>query len=528
MGNRQDRWVALVPLLALPLLTAYPPLEWRAAAWVGLAPLLWLLKHGPGSPTAWFGAGWGFGALFYAVQYAWLGRTMVELGGLPLPRFALFSAIGLGLVALLPAAAFALSRWSWQRLGVSPYLSFPLLYCLTDALLGVAPFEGAPWGSLAGTQTPALAAVLLAPLAGGSAVVLAVAGVNGCWAWWAEGLRRGGWSAARRASLPFVVTLVAAPSWPAVDFDGAEARALRAVLIPGNFTNAAPAEEGFPRFRGFVARSLAASGDVTALAEGAADGKKSARTLIVWPEAAAEGHVARGKRLVEVFKLGRLLDADFLLGSDASERGREFNSAYLVTGDRFDFRRYDKRVLVPFGEYVPVGFRWLFGKKLTAGETDYAPGGSPPVIPWREHVLGVAICFESILPGHMRRAAQAGAGLVVGLANDHWLTPAARLQHLRLTALRGLEIGRDVLFVSNGGWSAHLAGPHVPVLGDWQAPPGPAYPALRAGLTPWVRWGYLPLAGLLAGWVVLGLMPGCRRGAQGGRGLMGRHLRSGS
>ncbi|HEX9842187.1 MAG TPA: hypothetical protein VGC20_05530, partial [bacterium] len=57
---------------------------------------------------------------------------------------------------------------------------------------------------------------------------------------------------------------------------------------------------------------------------------------------------------------------------------------------------------------------------------------------------------------------------------------------------------RDVLFVADGGRLAHLADGQV-VRG---VPAGgealPAWPRWRAGRTPWIRWGYLPLCGLLA------------------------------
>ena len=217
------------------------------------------------------------------------------------------------------------------------------------------------------------------------------------------------------------------------------------------------------------------------------------------------GRVEEGKLLSDLARVAEVLGADFILGSEARERGADYNAAYLVVGKPFDFFRYDKRELVPFGEYVPTGFRWVFGKKVTAGEADYRAGEAPPVIRWRSVEIGMAICFESILPGHMRRAARSGAQVIVAVANDQWLTRAASLQHLRLTALRGLEIGRDVLLVSNGGWSAHLREGRV-VVGGERGGPVRAEPTLSSVETPWVRWGHLPFTGLallllVGGWL---------------------------
>jgi apolipoprotein N-acyltransferase len=67
-----------------------------------------------------------------------------------------------------------------------------------------------------------------------------------------------------------------------------------------------------------------------------------------------------------------------------------------------------------------------------------------------------------------------------------------------LTALRALEAGREALFVSNGGWTAHVS----------SGQPVQVVPASRAALrvdarlesrvTPWVRWGLLLPFGLVA------------------------------
>lgn len=510
MGRWQDRLHGLLPLLAVLPLLAYPPLEWRAAAWVGLAPLLLAIRHGRGSTAVWLAAGWGYGALFYAVQYAWISRTLLELGGVPVLRFAAFSVVGLSFVALFPAIAVAGSRWGWVRWGISPYWSFPLLFAVQDAVLGVFPFGGAPWGSLAGTQTEALAAGVLVPFAGGSALVLLIAAVNGGWAWAAEAMARSTRQSLPRLAALGVVTLVLAPAWSSGAGSAGEQPGFAALLVPGDFMpTSSGAEGGAERLRGFISRTLQRASPFRPGDAGAGKAP-DAPELVIWPESAARGYVESGKQLVQLSQLATALDADLLLGSDSRRGGREFNSAYLVLGGRFDFLRYDKRELVPFGEYVPRGFRWFFGKKVTVGENDYAAGQDPPVLPWRGRRIGLGICFESILPGHMRTVAREGAEMVVVIANDQWLTPPARLQHLRLTTLRALEIGRDVLFVSNGGWSAHLAGGRVRKAVDQTQQGLWARAALRRERTPWVRWGYGPLALLLAVYAAVGLAAGGR------------------
>ncbi|MBI3992614.1 MAG: apolipoprotein N-acyltransferase [Candidatus Lambdaproteobacteria bacterium] len=517
LPGRPELWLAATPLVLAP---AYPPLGWSPLAWIALVPVVWLLRSGPGGPWRWLGLGYAFGLVQAAWQLRWLPRAVLEVGGLPAPLFVPFALATVLFFATGHALVLAATRWAWLRWGLHPGWSLALLLTAHDVLAGVAPFGGNPWGSLAATQAHTIAARLLVPLAGGSALVLALGLVNGLWAaalsrWLrspavsaspdaprARPRRWTGWAHTLRGPGPALVAaalltaLLAAP-WPAaqVPAGSGSAAGWRALLVSGGVAPGAPATrppEG-ERLRRYLARTLDALRALPSTADSA-----PAPALIVWPESAAAQPVERGKTLVALADAAGLWGADLLLGSDAVERGRTTNAAYLVQARPFDFVRYDKRVLVPFGEYVPRGFRWLLPGKITAGEDDYAAGAALPVLPWRGQVLGLAICFESILPAHVRAATLAGGQALVVLANDVWLTPAAAAQHVQLTALQGLAVGRDVLFVAEGGWLAHLADGRV----LREAPSGGqallVLPRWRGGRTPWVRWGYAPLAVLCA------------------------------
>lgn len=500
--------------LAVLLLAAYPPLEWHGITWLALAPLIAGLRGDMGSPGSWLLAGWSYGLVFYAAQFAWLYGALVVLAGLPLWQFANFFALLVAGLALVPAGVFGLARWGWTRYGASPYWSFPLLLAGQNLLLGVFPFGGVAWGSLAGTQSHTVAARLLVPWIGAAGLVLLLGLVNAGWAWLIAGMRRRGarnhrcgWLAA--AAL-LALTLLCA--WPTSRLALPEGQAsLKALLVPGALTLAELGAEGGSRtaLRYYLGRTLAALERDAAFAEPGARvdsaDRAAERGLVIWPESAVRGDIARGKTLLDLSRLGGLLEVDLLLGSNARVRGRDHNSLYLVNGGVFDFWRYDKRRLVPFGEYVPTGFRWLFGSKVTAGEADYAAGERPPVLDWRGHRLGVAICFESVLPRHALEAEHAGAEVLIVAANDAWLTPSGRRQHLLLSALRGLEVGRDVLFVSNRGGSAHLRAGGLLAAAEGNAPPMWVRAALRQSRTPWARWGYALLFAAMALVVMAGL-----------------------
>jgi len=494
---------ALLPWLALPLQLAYPPVDLWPVAWLALAPVTLLLAHGRGSLGAWAWAAWGFGLVHHGLQMCWLPWALSGPGGLPVGVGLGFATVAVATLALFPAAALWLARALGQWYGLSPLWSFPVLFAAQDALLGVFPFGGMPWASLAATQTATLAARWVVPLAGGSALVLLLGLVNGGWAWVLGGPGPEPRRAARGTAAAVLTVALLWPLDPPPVPAGSEPVDVLLVTSALSIATQRARESSAADARYFVARTAAAGPPP--------GGGAPARALAVWPESAVGGLVEQGRTLVHLSRMATVLGIDLIFGSDARDRGRDYNAAYLVPAGTFDFERYAKRNRVPFGEYVPGGFGWLFGRKLTAGEQDYAAGAGPPVLDWHGTRVGVAICFEGILPGHLRLAAREGARLAVVLSNDAWLPGWARRQHLLLTALQGLAVGRDVVFVANGGRSALLRGGTVTAAAEGRAPPAWTRAALSRGRTPWVRWGPLPLGLALLAVAAIGVRAG-RRG----------------
>jgi apolipoprotein N-acyltransferase len=182
--------------------------------------------------------------------------------------------------------------------------------------------------------------------------------------------------------------------------------------------------------------------------------------------------------------------------------------------------RYDKHHLVPFGEFVPRGFRWFVdAMNIPLGDFNRGPLVAPAF-----HVGAVAvapnICYEDLF-GEELAARFVGApaevpGVLANVSNIAWFGRSVAVpQHLQISRLRSLELQRPMLRATNTGATVvidhrgeirHALPPHQRgvLVGEVQA---------RSGLTPYAIWaGRLGLwpAWFVAGLTIIGLMWGTK------------------
>lgn len=177
------------------------------------------------------------------------------------------------------------------------------------------------------------------------------------------------------------------------------------------------------------------------------------------------------------------------------------------------FYRYDKHHLVPFGEFIPPLFRWFTDlmriplgdfNRGTLGQAPWAVGGQR---------LAPNICYEDLfgeeLAASFRDPAQAPT-VLVNLSNIAWFGDTVAIdQHLHISRLRALELGRPMLRATNTGATAVI---------DHRGVVTHQLPRLtrdrleaavqgRIGTTPYARWtaqaGLWPLWGVCVAVVLL-------------------------
>jgi apolipoprotein N-acyltransferase len=130
--------------------------------------------------------------------------------------------------------------------------------------------------------------------------------------------------------------------------------------------------------------------------------------------------------------------------------------------------RYEKRVLVPLGEYIPFSFcRQL---AISYGvEGSFTKGEKAKVFIHPKKPFGVSICYEETFGHVMRENRQNGAEILVNLTNDGWF-PQSTLtkQHFDHARLRSVECGIPLIRACNTGITGGFdsLGRVVSVLGD--------------------------------------------------------------
>lgn len=218
--------------------------------------------------------------------------------------------------------------------------------------------------------------------------------------------------------------------------------------------------------------------------------------LIVWPETAVpELANQMTPYLKSIFQRARISGSDVVMGIAREADSGDYFDSVLALSPSPAF--YDKRHLVPFGEYFPVPKfvrNWmrlmsLPNEDFTAGADHQAPleaGGLK---------LAASVCYEDAY-GTAQRGMVRQSDALVNVTNDAWFgRSSARYQHFQIARMRAMEARRYLIRAANDGVSA-IVGPFGEVLER-----APEYQEVilrgtvepRRGLPPYLRLGDLPV-----------------------------------
>lgn len=405
-------------------------------AWIAFVPLLWALARA-GSRRQAMALGYVAGLVTNLPAFYWLVYTIHVFGGFPV---ALALLVYLLLTALT-ALQFVLFAVAWRRCGWGPLgLGPPLLWVSLEFLYP----NLFPW-RMAHCQMEVPVLLQIGDLTGPYGLSFAIVWVSSGAALLLERPRR--WTPlAAAATMTLAIIAYGMIRLPQIERAMAAAPTVRVALVQGNIGikekgNLSFFEVNLEKYRQL---SQAVQDDVD---------------LIVWPETVNQHWIPAEAGVLDPSENPFVdLRTHLIFGGLAYRRtgprtADEFNSAFLMSaGGRIE-ARYDKRILMPFGEYIPGGSYFPAVYALSPETGHFTPGPDVQVFDiGGKAKVGQLICFEDIVAGMPRATTGAGAEVLVTILNDAWYgNTAAPYQHQALALWRTVENRRYLLRGSNTG-----------------------------------------------------------------------------
>ena len=405
------------------------------AWWLQLMAVGWLAWRGvatePGRAAV---LGWCFGTAWVATGTWWLFISMNRYGGLPAWMAALAVLALSGVLSLYLAAAMAaFSRWRFGEPGLDA-LFFAALWLLAELARGVV-LSGFPWVASGYAHVDGPLATL-APFVGVYGIGF-FAALLAAWAAlsFAQSKRR--WVGAAVG----LVTLTVCASTNAVFTK--PTNTLSVTLLQGNI----PQEEKFATEH----QADALDWHVKGLVEANTDLVIAPETAVpMLPQQLPEG---LWERLHARFAEGTT-HALFGVPLGDDQTGYTNSAVGLSPGVAEDYR-YDKHHLVPFGEFIPPGFRW-FTQLMHIPLGDFNRGAlRAPSYEVRGERVAPNICYEDLfgeeLAARFGRPATAPT-MFANISNIGWFGDTVAIdQHLHISRMRSLEFERAMLRATNTG-----------------------------------------------------------------------------
>ena len=439
-------WSTLLRCLAavgagVLLWASFPPRPLWYLAPLGVTVIVLVMRGR--SLRAGFGLGYLAGLGFLVPLLPWVG---VYVGAVPWLALAAAEAVAVGVFGT------AVTRL-WRVPGAPLWMA--CAWVGTEGLRSRVPFHGFPWGRLAFGQSDG-ALLPLASLAGSPGLTFAVAITGTCLAGLVVHARAGHRvlvvACAVGGAAPLVLALALAPGVRATDVSPSTATI---ALVQGNVPRLGLdfAAQREAVLTNHVNRTLQLADDVAA-------GREARPDLVVWPENASDVDPLRTPdAAVAITRAARAIGVPILVGAVLrNDDGTTSNTVIVwdpVTGPG---EQAVKRVLVPFGEYLPYRsfFRHFSSYADLAGH--FVPGDGNGVVTLNGVPVAVATCYEVAFDSLVTDSVRHGAQLItVPTNNATFGRTEMTYQQLAMSQVRAVENGRAVVVAATSGVSAIVA-----------------------------------------------------------------------
>ncbi|WP_245649525.1 apolipoprotein N-acyltransferase [Nocardia shimofusensis] len=450
-------WKSVAAIVAgLLIFGSFPPRPYWLLAPVGIAVLVAVLRGGARLRGG-FGYGFLTGLGFFLPLLPWTG---IYVG--PVPWLAL-SAVCAGYIGVFGVLTRLLARLPGWPVWVA------LAWVSVEWMRSSFPFGGFPWGRLAFGQADgwflAWAAVGGAPLIG---FVVALVGcalvalardlappVRGRAAAGQESAAgRRGWQ--RRAAL-IAVLVVALPG------AGLLLRSALPEAADGDDSITVAAVQGsVPRLGlDFNAQRRAVLDNHVRRTEELADqvdaGEMRRPEVVVWPENSSDIDPLRNADAAELItRASERIGAPILVGAVLINGDRTTTNSVIVwDGAAGPRERHDKKIVQPFGEYLPMRSFFRLFSEYADRAGYFVPGDGDGTVRAGGAQIGVATCYEVAFDRAFRDSLASGAQLLTVPTNNATFGDSEMTyQQLAMSRVRAVEHGRALVVAATSGVSA--------------------------------------------------------------------------
>jgi apolipoprotein N-acyltransferase len=446
--NQVVPWIAAVTGGVLYFL-GYAGFDHFYLEWICLVPLLWAIRNQ--RPDRAFFLGWVAGTVAHVGGFYWIVGMFQEFEAVAWP----LATLALLLLAALNGLVFA--AWAWATRLISRDSGWNAVWVAPIVWTAVEKFWPEIFPNYLGASQYRLSLLTqVADVTGILGVTFLVVYINSTIytliEQWFEKRR----FALREAAI-FVAVIVALLVYGggrihAVDLQVAFAKKLTIGLVQANrgAGDKRNNPEGLLHEHQEMSKKLATSNPLD---------------LIVWPESVCAINRTSRQGFLP-FGLLSDLHTPVLFGTVLrlwqGEKPDIYNTALLADGMGEILGTYDKMVLVPFGEYIPLGntFQMLYSWLPQTGR--FRPGENEEPLLFGTHPISVSICYEDIFPGQIRMLMRGGSEqripeAMFNLTNDSWYGKTAEpMEHLALASFRSIEHRRSLVRATCTGISAFV------------------------------------------------------------------------
>ncbi|MFI6042733.1 apolipoprotein N-acyltransferase [Nocardia sp. NPDC051321] len=441
-------WRAVAAIVAgLLLFGSFPPRPWWFLAPLGIT-VLTLVVRGSGRLRAGFGYGFLAGLAFFVPLLPWTG---IYVGPLPWLALSTVCAVYIGLFGLMARLVGRLPGWP---------LWVALAWVTAEWVRSSFPFGGFPWGRLAFGQADgwflSLASIGGAPLVsfavaltgtGAAALILAALSMG------ADQFA----TSSRIASVTAAVTLVIMPI----------AGLILGATLPdpdqGDRTITVAAIQGsVPRLGlDFNSQRRAVLDNhvrrTKELARAVEAGQAKKPDVVIWPENSSDIDPLRNADAAALItEASAQIGAPILVGAVLVNSDRTTTNSVIVwNGAAGPGERHDKKIIQPFGEYLPMRSFFRLFSEYADRAGYFVPGHGDGVVHADGIPIGVATCYEVAFDRAFEDAMRAGAQLLTAPTNNATFGDSEMTyQQLAMSRLRAVEHGRALVVAATSGVSA--------------------------------------------------------------------------